>query len=342
MDDAPAVTALVAAEELHDIGEVLIEEADYVSDWQRPSFDLATQTISVWHGDQLVGFAMVDHDRGDAAVHPEHRRRGIGTALAGWMQDCARAQGMSVVGAPVPQGKAADQLLEKLGYRVRWTSWVLELLDGATIAERELPEGYAVREATPDDHESVWTVTEDAFLEWSERDRQTFEDWQAAVPGRPGFEPWNIRVATDPAGARGRDRQRPPQRRQRPPGAYIARLATPQDHRHRGLAQALLVDSFAVGARARRRPLRAVDRLPHRCADPLREGRDVGHAPSGSTAPWSLVAKLEHVLVCAVARTNFVVRYDFRAPGATPAERSELFGRAIEQAAYAEQHGIRR
>jgi mycothiol synthase len=247
MGDSPAVTALVAAEELHDIGEVLIEEADYVSEWQKPSFDLEAWAIGVWHGDDLVGFAQVDHDRGDAAVHPEHRRQGIGSALAGWMQDCARSQGMTVVGAPVPQGKAADRLLEKLGYRVRWNSWVLELLDGATIAERPLPEGYVVRQATPDDYEAVWTTTEDAFLEWSERERQTFEDWQAAVPGRPGFEPWNIRVVTDPTGAvvavanvhnSGEDGRQ---------GAYIDRLATHRDHRHRGLAQALLVDSFAVG-----------------------------------------------------------------------------------------------
>lgn len=247
MTDAPTVTALVAAEELHDLGEVLIEEADYVSDWQRPSFDLEAQAIGVWRGEELAGFAMVDHDRGDAAVHPGHRRQGIGTALAGWMQDCARGQGMRVIGAPVPQGKAGDRLLEKLGYRVRWTSWVLELLDGATIAERELPAGYAVREATAEDHAAVWSVTEDAFLEWSERDRQTFEDWQATVPGRPGFEPWNIRVATDPTGVvvatanihvSGEGDRR---------GAYIDRLATHRDHRHRGLAQALLVDSFAVG-----------------------------------------------------------------------------------------------
>jgi mycothiol synthase len=246
MEDVAAVTALVAAEELHDIGEVLIEEADYVSDWQRPSFDLASRTIGVWHGDDLVGFAMVDHDRGDAAVHPDHRRQGIGTALAGWMQECARAQGAAVIGAPVPQGKAADQLLEKLGYRVRWTSWVLELLDGATIPERPLPEGYAIREATPDDHEAVWTTTEDAFLEWSDRARQSFEDWQAAVPGRPGFQPWNIRVATDPTGAVVATSNIHVSGEGDRLGGYIDRLATNREHRHLGLAQALLVDSFEV------------------------------------------------------------------------------------------------
>ena len=249
MGDSAAVTALVAAEELHEIGEVLIEEADYVSEWQKPSFDLAAWTIGVWHGDDLVGFAQVDHDRGDAAVHPDHRHRGLGTALAGWMQECARSQGMGLVGAPMPEGSAADRLLESLGYRIRWTSWVLELLDGATVPERVLPEGYAVREATPEDYESVWTVTEDAFLEWSDRERQSWEDWQAAVPGRPGFAPWNIRVATDPSGAVvATSNIHVSGEGGAPLGAYIDRLATHRDHRHRGLAQALLVDSFRVGA----------------------------------------------------------------------------------------------
>jgi alkanesulfonate monooxygenase SsuD/methylene tetrahydromethanopterin reductase-like flavin-dependent oxidoreductase (luciferase family) len=41
-----------------------------------------------------------------------------------------------------------------------------------------------------------------------------------------------------------------------------------------------------------------------------------------------------------MARTQFVSRYDFRAPGADPEARREIFGRAIEQAAYAEQHGM--
>ena len=40
-----------------------------------------------------------------------------------------------------------------------------------------------------------------------------------------------------------------------------------------------------------------------------------------------------------MARTQFVTRYDFRAPGADAATRQEIFARAVEQAAYVEQHG---
>ncbi|CAB4692097.1 MAG: LLM class flavin-dependent oxidoreductase [Actinobacteria bacterium] len=40
-----------------------------------------------------------------------------------------------------------------------------------------------------------------------------------------------------------------------------------------------------------------------------------------------------------MARTQFVTRYDFRAPGAGREERRELYARAIEQAAYLQAHG---
>ena len=144
-------------------------------------------------------------DRADTSVLPSHRGRGIGTWLAHWLVDLGRSVGSSVVGMPVPQGSPGDRLLEELGFRVRWTSWVLKLPEGATIPERALPEGYVVRTAGPDELRAAHDVLEDAFLEWSERDRETFEDFAAATSGRPGFEPWNLRVALD---ARRRRRRR--------------------------------------------------------------------------------------------------------------------------------------
>src|SRR6478609_109242 len=237
--DAHDVFVLMAAQEQEDLGQVAIEEADIVSDWAKPSHDLGARSVGVFDGDALVGYAeLMGADRADTSVLPSHRGRGIGTWLAHWLLDLGRSVGSSVVGMPVPEGSPGDRLLEELGFRVRWTSWVLELPEGATVPERALPEGYVVRTA---EH----GVLEDAFLEWSVRDREPFEDFAAATSGRPGFEAWNLRVAVDPDGAvvgvalvlvsdDGAT-------------AYVDRLAVRRDQRNRGIAQALLVDSFARG-----------------------------------------------------------------------------------------------
>lgn len=243
--DAAAVTEVVAAQELADVDEVLVELADIVADWQRPGYDVPSHTVGVFEGDALLAFAEVGWitSRGEVAVRPEHRGRGLGTGLARWTREKARELGAAEIGMPVPQGSPGDRLLESLGYHVRWTSWVLELPEGATIPDRPLPDGYAVRAAEQSEHEACWTVQEDAFLEWAGRERDTFEEWLASTVLRPGYEPWHLRVVTDPGGEvvamalaqtnRG--------------CCYIARLATRRDQRGRGLAQALLVDSFRVG-----------------------------------------------------------------------------------------------
>jgi mycothiol synthase len=241
--DARAVYEVMATQEQHDIGDVAIEEADIVGGWQRPSFDVSASTIGFFDGDRLVGYGEVGGAwNGDAAVHPDYRGRGIGTRIAQWMQDKARSNGSTIIGMPVPEGSPGDRLLASLGYFVRWTSWVLELPAGAVVPHRNPPEGYVVRAAQPEEYEACWTVTEDAFLEWSERERDTFDDWAANVTQRPGFEPWNLRVAVDPAGEvvgvavihKNDD------------FGYVDKLATRSDQRGRGLAQCLLIDAFEV------------------------------------------------------------------------------------------------
>jgi GNAT superfamily N-acetyltransferase len=251
--DLDAVFAVAAAQQQHDIGRVDVERADFEADWQRPSFDFARMTMGVYDGEDLVAFGeLIGAGRGEAGVRPDYRRRGIGTALARWLEDAAREHGYTAIGGPVPQGSDGDRLLEKLGYPVRWTSWILQVPEGAAIPHREVPEGYAVRAATPDDYKAVWNVVEDAFLEWSVRDREPFDDFLASVVRRPGHEPWMLRVVTDPAGdvvgtaalvmaedgATGELTE-----------GYVERLAVRRDQRGQGLAQALLVDAFEQGRR---------------------------------------------------------------------------------------------
>jgi GNAT superfamily N-acetyltransferase len=241
--DSRAVFELIARQEQADIGTVEIEEADIIGDWNRPSHDLAAASIGVFDGETLVAYGeLMGADRSDAAVEPSYRAPGIGTWLAGWLRETARRRGATVLGMPVPIGSPGDRLLESLGYHVRWRSWVLQLPEGRLISHRDLPSGYAVREATAAEHRAVWTVLEDAFLEWSVREREPFDDFTASVLGRPGYQPWNMRVVADAAGAvvgaalvfvSGDT-------------AYIARLGVRKDERNRGLAQALLVDAFAA------------------------------------------------------------------------------------------------
>ena len=201
-DDAGLVFALMAAQEQEDLGSVEIEEADLVSDWARPSHDLAARSVAVLDGDLLVGYAeLTGVDRADAAVLPSHRGRGIGTWLAWWLRDLGRRLGSPVVGMPVPEGSPGDRLLAALGWEVRWTSWVLQLPPGTEVPARDLPAGYAVRTAADADLRATHDVLEDAFLEWSVRDREPFEDFRASLVERPGFEPWNLRVVTDDGGA---------------------------------------------------------------------------------------------------------------------------------------------
>ena len=53
---------------------------------------------------------------------------------------------------PGAEGVTGDRLLERLGYRVRWTSWVLALPEGAEIQDRTLRAGYVIRSAAPDEY----------------------------------------------------------------------------------------------------------------------------------------------------------------------------------------------
>jgi GNAT superfamily N-acetyltransferase len=247
MEDAEAVFRLMEASEQHDVGEAAIDLEDIVGDWQRPSFDLASQSVGVVADGRLVAYAEVVNGRyADAAVLPSWRGRGIGTWLAGWTQTEARRQGGSLVGMPVPQGSDGDRLLESIGYHVAWTSWVLELPRGAIIEPQPLPDGYAVRAFRAGEEPVVYQVIEDAFNEWPDRAAVPFEDWAARVVRRPGFEPEHLRVVADPSGdivgvgwvLPSRD------------SGYVMSLAVRKDQRGRGLARALLVDCFAVSRRA--------------------------------------------------------------------------------------------
>jgi mycothiol synthase len=245
IDDAAEVTELMAECEAVDLGEVMIELADIVGDWQRPSFDLAADTVGVYEEGRLLGYAEVYRARrAEVYVRPAARDRGIGTALLRWTWQRVRAAGGELVGQTVPERNAgAVALLRAHGYEPLWTSWVLALPAGTRVAEVALADGYAVRAYRDGEQEAVYRMIEDAFAEWPDRDPTAYPDWAAGVLARPGFEPWHLLVAVH-----GDDIVGACHLIMSGDGGWVNQIAVRREHRGRGLGQALLRAAFTAAA----------------------------------------------------------------------------------------------
>ena len=245
MTDADGVYALVSRCEQADLDEVMIDLEDIVSDWQRPSFDLTTQSIGLFDADDLIGCCEVFRARrAEGYVDPDYRGRGLGTSLMRWTWDVVREGGGALVGQTVPESSDAAALLRSHGYAPLWTSWVLAFPPGNAIAAAQLPKGVRIRPFVPGrDEQAAFRTVEDAFNEWPDRDPAAFDDWVATVPGRPGFEPWQLLLATERDGAvigvchlvLSGD------------STWINHIAVRRDRRGLGIGRGLLLEAFAAG-----------------------------------------------------------------------------------------------
>ena len=207
--DSRILFELIAAQEREDTGRVDIEEADLISDWAKPSHDLSASSIAVFDGERLVAYAeLMGADRADAAVLPAYRGRGIGTWLAAWLRSLGTRAALSVVGMPVPEGSAGDRLLAALGYRIRWTSWILALPEGTRDRAARAAAGLR-RSARPSRRTSCprTTCSRTPSSSGPSASASPTRTSRPATFGRPGYAPWNFRVAAR-SGRCGRRRRR--------------------------------------------------------------------------------------------------------------------------------------
>ncbi len=245
--DLHVVAALVAAAEVHDIGEAFLCADDIQVGWNRSEFDLDTDSLLVFDGDQLVAWAEVCGGRADVTVSPTWRRRGIGTELLAWTESRAAKQGPTngrlTVGQTLPNVAAdAVSLLTRNGYSPTHTSWALSLPDEVLIEMPQMPEGVEIRPYRPQTEErAVYQVVEDAFNEWPGRVPLRFGQWQTWVTDRPNFDESMLLVAADRdeiigvgLGLEYEDE------------GWVEQLAVRADRRGEGLAKALLSALFSM------------------------------------------------------------------------------------------------
>jgi mycothiol synthase len=240
--DVDLITELVAVCELDADGVVEIDRDDFVSGFVRTGFDPATDALLVFDGEAPVAWAEVYRGRAEADVLPSHRGRGIGAALQSWTEERARELGFSDVGETKTDADAAAKaLLLSNGYEPTYTSWMIRKPLDAPQVRPDPPHGVEIRPYEARDARAVHRVIDDAFCEWPGRGPDPFESW-SNVLRHPAFTPELSPLAFDgdelvgvlvgydyPEAGEG----------------WVQQLATEANHRHRGVATALLGTAFA-------------------------------------------------------------------------------------------------
>jgi GNAT superfamily N-acetyltransferase len=239
-DDVDEVVALANACELHDTGFTMWEREDLTADLRLPSVDPARDSVGIRDGARLVGWAFLPSERGAwVDVHPDARGRGIGSWLCRWTEGRARERGAERIGQTI-NDRVADALglLRDAGYTPRRESWILTIEHAERPADPVPPSGVTLRTFRPGDEDEALQMFEDAFSEIEDRPASTLETWRAMTIERDGFVPEDLLLAEAGGeivgGAFLIDSEE----------VWVDKFATRADHRHRGIARAMLQAAF--------------------------------------------------------------------------------------------------
>jgi mycothiol synthase len=242
--DIDAVTELIAAVELDVLGEEMVTRADMVALWSVEPFQPEQHSVGIYSDDRLVAACQLYDRKAEVNVHPSATGRGLGTWLRKWSERRGREMGFAAIGQTVPdQNQPAVRILRGAGYRVAHTSWVLRIEHPRRPEDAKPPAGVRLRHFRPGDERAAYEVIETAFNEWPGRTAQSFSQWRALTIDREDFVPEDFLLAeartergTEVVGAAllldDRDEM------------WVPELAVAKEHRGRGIARALLQETF--------------------------------------------------------------------------------------------------
>ena len=139
---------------------------------------------SLWvarEGDEVVGFALLHGEILDLAVHPDHRNRGIGMALARVAVEAAsRVEAWSHADHP-----GAARIAEHLGVPRARELRIMSRPTAQPLTTLEIPDGITVRSFRPEDEPGLLEVNAHAFRHHPEQGHMTSEDFEERTK-----EPW--------------------------------------------------------------------------------------------------------------------------------------------------------
>ena len=189
-----AVRALAAAVSKHD-GVAAFSEQTLLNP---TSPQQHVEHLPVLEHGTLVGYAQLDRSSAELAIHPDHRRRGLGAAL---LDDVLARDARARVWAHGPHPGAAP-LAASRGLEVVRELWLMTATPPTPASEPEIPSDVVITTFEPDRDADDWVaVNARAFASHPEQGRMTRADLDARL-AEPWFDAdgfWLARSAVDGA-----------------------------------------------------------------------------------------------------------------------------------------------
>lgn len=278
MDDAPAVTDLLAAWERAEPVDDGYTETEIREEFAAPTAALDRGGVAVLAGDRLVGYGLLQVVAcepewvafSDGGVHPDWHRRGIGRRiLEHQVEQACRLRDTQAPDRPgelrvgAAEARVGSRLaLESVGFTTeRYFFRMRTDLRGTAPRPVDAPSGVRIREYRTEDEEAVRLTSNAAFADhWGSAPREP-DAWRAEYPGASSFRPaasfvaegtadYGAGSATGPgSGVVGfvlaAEHEADTARRGYPTG-YVSRVGTTRAARGRGIGTALVARSLVA------------------------------------------------------------------------------------------------
>lgn len=208
-DDLQALTELVRAWELADVGQAGTLPADIEDMWE--DTNLATDAFALLNdAGQLMGYTAVSPDdkyiRLDVhtCVHPSQRQRGLEHTLLALAEERAR-QLLTETEEPIPaliRGWAFStpqrELFVQEGYQITSSEANLDILLDHELDAPQSLQGITVRPFQPgQDERAIHAVIQESFQDIGGHPYRTFEEWSERATEHSYFDPAQTYVALD-------------------------------------------------------------------------------------------------------------------------------------------------
>jgi mycothiol synthase len=268
--DVEAWAELIAAKEKVDRTGENYSAEDLAEELTDSTVDLERDTIALWADGRMIGFGKadssdtvidVDRVRIEGTIHPEWRRRGLGTTLTRWLIHRAGerhaerhpdASGEVRAGA-ISTNVWADRMLKSFGFTESRYYFDMRLPLGGPVPEAVVPDGFRLVAFDPQYEEALRLTHNEVFLDHWGSTPSSEEEWQVWFTGSRTFRPgvsclvldgetiaayvlgYEWEADTAATGVR---------------EVYLGQVGTRREYRGRGLARAALAKVLAEAAQA--------------------------------------------------------------------------------------------